>query len=86
MIASYLMQTCAHVNSVTGSLKAIPEFNWAWQQATTANAEEYAKECGYLDRVTVTSFGKTNFDATTTLSVTFIMSQCAVLTKVNSML
>jgi pimeloyl-ACP methyl ester carboxylesterase len=30
-----------------------------------------------LRRVTSTSFGNTNFDATTSLSVTFIMSQCA---------
>ena len=29
-----------------------------------------------LRRVTLTSFGNTNFDATTPLSVTFIMSQC----------
>jgi hypothetical protein len=34
-----------------------------------------------LRRVTFTSFGNTNFDATTPLSVTFIMTQCAPLTK-----
>jgi len=33
-----------------------------------------------LRRVTFTSFGNTNFDATTLLSVTFIMSQCGLLT------
>ncbi len=34
-----------------------------------------------LRRVTSTSFDNTNFDATTSLSVTFIMSQCAALTE-----
>jgi hypothetical protein len=32
-----------------------------------------------LRRVTFTSFGNTNFDATIPLSVTFIMSQCGLL-------
>ena len=41
------------------------------------NACVYSK---MLRRVTSTSFGNTNFDATTSLSVTFIMSQCAFLT------
>jgi hypothetical protein len=38
-----------------------------------------------LRRVTVTSntfFGNTNFDATTTFSVTLIMIQCGGLTKI----
>jgi hypothetical protein len=41
--------------------------------------------CAYsimLRRVTFTSFGNTNFDATTPLSVTFIINQCGLLTAV----
>jgi hypothetical protein len=36
-----------------------------------------------LRRVTLTSFGNTNFDATTPLSVTIIMTQCGKLTLEN---
>ena len=45
----------------------------------TEEGHRLLNACAYsnmLRRVTFTSFGNTNFDATTPLSVTFIMSQC----------
>lgn len=64
--------TC--VNS--SSILPLPPFDARKYRSLSASAYSIT-----LRRVTFTSFGNTNFDATTQLSVTFIMRQCGLLTN-----
>ena len=67
---------CKPVLATNSSSISVFFFFEAWKQCPrTASAYSIMLLC-----VTLPPFSNTNFDATTTLSVTFIMSQCEVLT------